>query len=122
LSAVSTDSGPEFGEEDMIETSRRDLDDAPGELERGRMAHLERGDEIEFGRLGLDRFDDPLLSVSGIDAPEPCHAVENPAAVLRDVVHAFGADEEARLGFELAIRRHRQPEWLHCLAGEGCVG
>ena len=31
-----------IGEEDMVETFRRDLHDAACKLERGRMAHLER--------------------------------------------------------------------------------
>ena len=63
----------------------------------------------------------PHLSVSGIDAPELRHAVENPPPVARDVVHALRAEEKARLGFVLPVRRHRRSEPIHRLAGEGVL-
>ena len=42
-------------------------------------------------------LDDGLAAMAGIDAPEPGGGVEHAPAVAGDVVHAFGADDQARV-------------------------
>jgi hypothetical protein len=45
------------------------------------MAHLERGDEVEPLGLRLDGIDDGTLPMTGIDAPQARHCVENAPAI-----------------------------------------
>jgi hypothetical protein len=106
----------------VLQSFGRNLGNALGQFERRRMAHLKRGDEVKLGCLGLDRLDDALLSMSGIDAPEPGHTVENASSVRLDIMHALGRNEQARLCLERPIGRHGQPEGVHRLRGEGRVG
>ena len=46
--------GARIGEEDAIEPLRRDLGKPLGEIERQRMAHVERGREVEVRQAALD--------------------------------------------------------------------
>jgi hypothetical protein len=70
-----------IGEENMVEARRRDLRNAPRQFERRRMAHLERGDEVQPFGLCLDGIDDSTLAMPCVDAPQPRHRVENAPAV-----------------------------------------
>ena len=99
-----------IGEEDAIEPVRRDLGQPLGEIERQRMAHLERRRKVEVHQLPLDGGRDLPAAVTGIDAPQPRRAVDHLAAVDGRVVHALGGGEQARLGLELPVGRERHPE------------
>ena len=82
-----------IAEEHMIEIAGRQRRDAARQLEGLRMAELEGRRVVEFGRLRLDRGDDRVAVVAGIGAPQPGGAVEQLAAVGRDVVHVLGAGD-----------------------------
>jgi hypothetical protein len=69
--------GTGIGEEDMVEARRRDLGNASRQFERRRMAHLERGDEVQPFGLCLDGVDNRSLPMAGVDAPQTGHGVEN---------------------------------------------
>ena len=99
-----------IGEEDAVEALRRDLGQPLGEVERQRMAHLERRREVEGHQLPLDRCGDLPAAVAGIDAPQARRAVDHLAAVDGRVVHALGGGEQARRGLELPVGRERHPE------------
>ena len=88
----------------------RDLGQPRGEIERQRMAHLERGREIEVHQLPLDGGGDLPAAVAGIDAPQPRRAVDHLAAVDGRVMHALGGGEQARRRLELPVGRERHPE------------
>ena len=98
------------GEEDVLQPVRRDVDQAVGQFEGERMAHLEGRREVELGGLLLDRLDDLRPAVAGVDAPQAGGAVEDLAAVGGRVVHVLGGHEHARRLLELAVRRERHPE------------
>jgi hypothetical protein len=102
--------GAGVGEEDPVEALRRDLGEPLGEVERQRMAHLERGREVQRHQLPLDRGGDLLAAVAGIDAPETGGTVDHLAAVDGGVVHALGRGEQARRLLELPVGRERHPE------------
>jgi hypothetical protein len=89
--------GSGIGEEHMVQPFRSDICETIRELEGARMAHLERGYEIEAPGCLADRFHDARLSMSGIDAPEAGHSVENPPTVCGDIMHAFCPDEHHRV-------------------------
>ena len=99
-----------IGEEDAIEPLRRDLGKPLGEIERDRMAHLERRREIEGHQLPLDGGGDLPAAVAGIDAPQAGRAVDHLAAVDGGVMHALGGGEQPRRLLELPVGRERHPE------------
>ncbi len=102
--------GAGIGEEDTVQVLRCDLGETLGEIEGQRMAHLERGREIQRHQLALDRGGDLPAAVAGIDAPEARGAVDHLAAVDRGVVHALGRGEQPRRLLELTVGRERHPE------------
>ena len=99
-----------IGEEDAVEPLRRDLGEPLGEIERQRMAHVERGREVEVRQLPLDGGGDLAAAVAGIDAPEAGRTVDHLAAVDGGVVHALGGSEQPRRLLELPVGRERHPE------------
>jgi hypothetical protein len=99
-----------IGEEDAIETFGRDLGQPLGEIERERMAHVERGREVEVHQLPLDGRRDLAAAMAGIDAPKAGRSVDHLAAVDRCVVHALGGSEQAGRFLELPVGRERHPE------------
>ena len=105
--------GAGAGEEHPVEAglraARRDGGEALGEVEGRRMAHLERGREVEGGELALDRRGDALAPMPGIHAPEAGGAVEDAAPVRGRVVHALGRGEQAGRRLELPVGRERHP-------------
>ena len=102
--------GARIGEEDAVEPLRRDLGEPLGEIERQRMAHVERGREVEVRQAALDGGGDLAAAVAGIDAPEAGRAVDHLAAVDGGVVHALGGSEQPRRFLELPVGRERHPE------------
>ena len=64
-----------------------------------------------------DRLGDLLAAVPRVHAPQSGHAVQNLASVVRPVVHALCAFEQARIGFELPIGGERHPERFEISAG-----
>src|SRR5690348_4711300 len=78
---------PGVGEEDIVESGRRYVDEARGALERHRMPQLERAGEIELARLAANRLDDLRPAVSGVDAPQARGAIEDACPVRRYVAH-----------------------------------
>ena len=69
---------------------------ARGQLEDLRMAHLEAGRIVELEQLLVHRVGDLRARVAGVHAPQARRAVEHLPAVVAPVVHALGADEQAR--------------------------
>ena len=86
------------------------------------MSHLEAGDIVEPVGLRLDRLTDARMAVAGIDAPEPGHAVENPAPVRREIVIAFRPDEEPRRALEAAVRGEGHPMRIEIIGAGGGGG
>src|SRR5258708_26111844 len=74
------------------------------------MAHLKSGREIHRSHLAAHRLDDLRPAMARVHAPQPGAAVEDLAAVVRPVMHAFGAHHQPRRLPELAICRKRHPE------------
>ena len=101
---------PRIGEEDAIKPIRRDLGQPRRKIERQRMAHLERGREIEVHQLPLDGRRNLPAAVAGIDAPQPRRAIDHLATVDGRVMHAFRGGEQAGRRFELPVGRERHPE------------
>ena len=99
-----------IGEEDAVEPLRRDLGEPLGEIERQRMAHVERGREVEVRQLPFDGGGDLAAAMAGIDAPEAGRAVDHLAAVDGGVVHALGGSEQPRCFLELPVGREWHPE------------
>ena len=108
------------GEEHRVHAGRRDLHDARRQLERRRMPHLEGRREVHRLHLALHGLDDGLAAMAGIDAPEPGGGVEHAPAVAGDVVHALGADDQARVRLEAPVRRERHEERFEIVGV--CVG
>src|SRR5690606_33042362 len=88
--------GAGIGEEDARVALGRNLRKPLGELKGDRVAHLERGREVELRRLLADRLDDPRPAVAGVDAPEAGLTIEDLAALRGPVVHPLGTREQAR--------------------------
>ena len=109
------------GEEHMVEAGRGDVDELRGAFEGAWMAHLEGAGEIELADLLADRLDDLRPAMAGIDAPQPGGAVEHAASVVGGVVHALGADEQARRLLVLPVRRERHPECFEIVGRELCA-
>jgi hypothetical protein len=107
----------------VVESLRRDPHQAVGELERGRMSHLEGRRVVERGELAMHGLTDFATPVTGIDAPQAGGAVEDLAAICSPVVHAFGARQQARVLLELPVGSERHPEGFELLAlGTGRQG
>ena len=101
------------GEEHPVELggrpARRDAAELLGEVEGDRVAHLERGREVEGRKLAFDGGGDAPAAVAGIDAPEAGSAVAHGAAVDARIVHALGRGEHPRCRLELAVGGERHP-------------
>ncbi len=104
-----------IGEEDAVEPLGRDRRQLLGEIERDRMAHLERRRIIQRHQLPLHRVRDLAPAVTGVHAPQSGRSVDHFAAVDGRVVHAFGGGEQSRLGLELPVCRERHPERVKVL-------
>ena len=110
MSAVSTASDPEFPKEDMVEITRGRRNEAGGELELCRMAHLERLGVVHAGDLRLHRGNDVVVAVAGVHTPQTRGSVKDLPPVVARVVHAFCANQHAGIGLELPVRRERLPQ------------
>ena len=98
-----------IAEEHMVEACGRQFRDAAGEFEGLRDAELERRRIVQ--RLGLlgDRRRNLGAAMAGIGAPHARGAVDDLAAVDREVVHVLGAGEQPRVLLERAVRGKRHP-------------
>jgi hypothetical protein len=105
-------SEPELQKNTWSRLCRSELDDAVGELEGERVAHLEGGRVVHRRRLPLDRLDDRLPAVPRVAAPQAREAVEDLAVVVGGVVHALGLHHHPRLRLEAAVRGERHPVGL----------
>src|SRR5690606_1397353 len=114
--------GAGIGEEDARVALGRNLRKPLGELEGDRVAHLERGREIELRRLLADRLDDPRPAVAGVDAPEAGLAIEDLAALRGPVVHPLGRAAQAMRLLALPFGRRGQPEGGTLEPGPGRTG
>ena len=76
--------------------------------ESERMSHLERRRIIQ---LDIAWCTASAISgaLAGVYAPQPRRAVEHLSALEREVMHALGAREQARRGFELPVGGERHP-------------
>jgi hypothetical protein len=101
----------------MIEIAGQHLRQARGQLEGGRVAHLEGRRVIHPADLGGDRLRDLLAAMAGVDAPQAGGGIEHLAAVMGGVVHVLGGDEEPRLALELPVGRERHPEGFEVVRG-----
>jgi hypothetical protein len=96
-------------EEHVLDAGRRDAHQRVGQFERARVSHLERRGVVHGFELPRDGRGDFPAPVTGVDAPEPGHAVENPPALGRLVVHARRARQHAGIALELAVGREGHP-------------
>lgn len=96
-------------EEHVVEAGRRQFLDLVGELERFRMAELERRRVVELRDLAAHGFDDFRAAVAEARAPEARQAVEDLAAFGVRVIRALARHDHARVGLELAVGRERHP-------------
>jgi hypothetical protein len=99
-----------IAEKHVFEPGRRQFGDAACQLERLRMAELERRRVVQ--RLGLlaDRRGNLAAAVAGIAAPHPGGGIEDFAAVGGEVMHILGAGEHPRRTLEGAVCGVRHPE------------
>ncbi len=111
--------GAGVGEEHMVQPRRGDLDDGVRQLERERMAHLERWGVVHGLELVRDGFHDLRAAMARVDAPQPRDPVQDLAPLGRPVVHPRGPGQDPRLRFELAIGRKRHPMRFELVAGGG---
>ena len=112
--------GARVAEENVFEVGGEHRGELLRELERQRMAHLERRRVVHDARLFADGRGDRFPAMPGVHAPEASGAVENLAAVGCGVVHAVGRDEKARRLLEGAIRGEGEPKLVE--AGRGGDG
>ncbi len=98
-----------IAEEHMIEIAGRQRRDAACELERIRMAELERRCVVKLLGLALDRAYDLVTAMAGIAAPQAGGGVEHSATVGGVVVHVLGPRNQPRRLLEGAIRREWHP-------------
>ena len=106
-------------EEHVVHAGRRDLLDRIGQFKRLRMAHVEGRGEVQRLQGFGHRAGDFRATMSGIDAPQAGHAIEDLAAVVGPEVHALGARQDAGLRLELAIGRKWHPVGFEVLAVHG---
>ena len=112
--------GTGIGEEDMVEVAEKHGREPRSKAEGAGVAPLEGRSVIKLPDLLAHRGDDPFPSVPGIDAPHAGRAVQNPAAVICDIVHALGGNDDARSRLELAVRCERHPERLKSVHSAPC--
>ena len=105
----------------LVQEIVADVDELRGAFEGARVAHLKGAGEIELANLLADRFDDLRPAMAGIDAPQAGRAVEHAAPVIRGVVDALGADQQARRLLVLAICRERHPECFEIVGRKLCA-
>src|SRR6185295_4401685 len=79
-------------------------------LEDFRMGELKGRGEVELTRLGRNRLGNLGAAMAGKAAPQTGKAVDELAALLVVEEHALRARQNARLRFEFAVGRERQPE------------
>ena len=84
-------------EEHAVELRRRQVDQLPGQFDRGRMGRLEEAVVVrQLEHLPVRRLREFTPSVAEVDAPETRHAVEDPVAVGVVEVDAVRLDDDAR--------------------------
>ena len=113
--------GAGVGEENPVQARRRDGSQAAGGLEGQRVAHLERGREIQARDLFLHRLDDFLAAMPGRHAPQAGATIENFAPVRCLVEHALRFGQQAWRLLELAVGGVRHPEGRKILLKVGHV-
>ena len=111
-----------IAEEHVVEIAGRQRRHARGELEGLGMAELEGRRVVELGGLRLDRLDDRVAVMPGIGAPQPGRAVDQLAAVRREIEHVLGAGDQARPRLEGAVGRERHPIGLEVVGDRGRYG
>ena len=92
-----------------VEIAGQDRGQPRRQLERRRVAHLERGGVVHPPGLRADRLDDLAPPMTGIDAPHAGDAVHHLPAVIGGVVQPFGGDEQPRRPLALAVGGDRLP-------------
>ena len=84
------------GEEDAIESGRRDLREDARELDRRQMGRLEEGVVVgQFLHLTGDGVDHLLPAIADIDVPQARHAVDDAVAVGIPQIDALCLDDDA---------------------------
>ena len=96
-------------EEHVVEAGRRQVLDLVRELERLRVAVLERRRVVELRDLAAHRFGDLGAAVAEARAPEARQAVVDLAAFGIRVIRALGRHDHARIGLELSVGGERHP-------------
>ena len=109
--------GARVHEEHMVHAGRSNLDDAVGQLEGQRMTHLERRRKVHLCQRLAHGLGDLGAAVTGVDAPQTRHAVENLTTFRSPIVHTLGARQQARLGLVIAVGRERHPVGFKSLTG-----
>ena len=101
--------GSGVAKENVIDALGSDAGDPGCKLERRGMTELEVWHVVHLLELPGDGFGDLLAAMPGRAAEQTGCAVEHPVAAGRPIVQALRADQQARVGVEVAIRRKRHP-------------
>ena len=96
LDRVLVGVGAAQGEENLVDVAWQQLGQLLAEP-RARLGRHEGDDESELLGLLLDRIDDPVVPVAGVDAHQLAVEVDEAAAVHGGEVHAIGAGDRHRL-------------------------
>ncbi|MPM82164.1 hypothetical protein SDC9_129225 [bioreactor metagenome] len=97
------------GEEHVVQAFGRQLLDLVGQRKRTGVAELEGGRVVELERGFADGVGDLAAAVAQARAPQAREAVKNLAALVVTQIGAFGTDDHARIGLEVAVARERHP-------------
>ncbi|MNP07199.1 hypothetical protein D3C76_992160 [compost metagenome] len=95
--------GTGVGIEDVIQIARNQLGDLFRQLERQRVAELERWGVVQRTQLAGHRVSDFLASVPCAAGPQARQGVEDLAPVVIDQVVAFGRHDQAWVALEVAV-------------------
>ena len=99
------------------------LDDAIGQLERRRVAKLERRGVIQLQRCFANGLGNLAAAMAQSAAPQAREAIKDTATVSIRVIRALGGGNDARLGLEVAVAGEGHPvggQPLRIMGRGGC--
>ena len=105
--------GAGAGEKDLVQAFGCEFFDFVGQLKRQTVAVLEAGGIFHGAELLGHSGGDFGARVAQTAAPQAGQAVQNFAAPVVGVIHTFGADHHARIGFEIAVAGVGHPVRVH---------
>ncbi len=102
--------GTGVAEEHVVQSGRGEGRHAVRQFVGAGVAHVERRGVVHRLKLTCHRFGDFTPPVTGVDAPQARHRVENLTTVATPIVHTGGLRENPRFGLELAVWREGHPQ------------